>query len=319
MTIRTVTNENVGEFVAERQAKGSVMSSAEAPAAPVEGVATPGNPIIKEGVAETLEGTPPAPEVKTPSAKTRPVQPRIDELTREKYELEEFAQNEYESRLSAERRISELEAQIKAKEPPAPVVEELKRPSPKDFTDQDLYDKAMEAYEAKRDERTAARAAAQARQEVLVAEQNRVLASRIEVAKKDLPDFAEVIERADKRTRGDIPNHIKAAIVESEKGAYIAYHLAKNPEEEKRIFALSPAKALMELGRIEDTYAKGTPAPVAAKPNGNPTPETTRAPAPVVSVRGSEGGIVNTDLSKPMGFQDYKQARLEQMRARKRH
>lgn len=293
------------------------MASAEAPAAPVEGIATPGNPIIKEGIAETTADAPLDPGNKQPTAKTRPVQPRIDELTREKYELEEFAQGEYESRLQAERRVLELEAKLKTAEPPV-IVEELKRPSPKDFTDQDAYDAAMDAYDAKRDERTAATAAARARQETLLAEQNRLLAQRIEVAKKDLPDFDQVIDRADKRTREDIPNHIKAAIVESEKGAYLAYYLAKNPEEETRIFKLSAAKALMELGKIEDTFAKGKPVETP-KPNGNPTPETTRAPAPVVSVRGEAGGIIDTDLSKPMPFTQYKQQRLESMRARKRH
>jgi hypothetical protein len=313
MAIQTVTNENVAEYVAERKARGSVINDAQNPGniPKVEGVATPGNPIIKEGIAETLPDAPPDPGKLTPTAKPKnPVQPRIDELTREKYELEEFAQGEYELRLRAERRISELEAgrpNVEVKPEP-----ELKRPSPKDFTDQALYDQAMDEYDAKRDEKTAARAAAMARQEALTAEQDRQLAARIATAKTDLPDFQAVIERADKRTREEIPSHIKAVIVESEKGAYIAYHLAKNPDEERRIFALSPTRALLELGKIEETYA------TKEKPSG-PIPEISKAPPPMSSVKGEGGGIVTTDLSAPQPFQAYKQARLEQIRARKRH
>jgi len=324
MAIQTVTNENVGAFVAERKARGSNISDAVNPTeAKVEGVATPGNPIIKEGVAETIEGAPPDPGKQTPTAKPKganPVQPRIDELTREKYELEEFAQSEYEQRIAAQEEAATLRAQLKAAAPPAPTLieEALKRPSPKDFTDQDAYDAAMTEYENKRDERTAAKAAAAARAEALAQEQNRMLARRIEAAKAELPDFQEVIERADKRTRADIPNHIKAAILESEKGAYLAYHLAKDPAEEKRIFALSPAKALMELGRIEDAYKPKSGEAPAAKAAAAPI-ETSRAPAPVTQVRAESAGIVRQDLSKPQPFAQYKQARMEELRARKRH
>ena len=322
MAIQTVTNENVGAFVAERKARGSNISDAVNPTeAKVDGVATPGNPVIKEGVAETIEGAPPDPGKQIPTAKAKgsnPVQPRIDELTREKYELEEFAQSEYERRLALEEELASVKAAKPAPPAPTPIEEALKRPSPKDFTDQDAYDAAMTEYENKRDERTAAKAAAAARAEALAQEQNRIMAQRIEAAKAELPDFQEVIERADKRTRADIPNHIKAAILESEKGAYLAYHLAKDPAEEKRIFALSPACALMELGRIEDTFKpKNTP---ATSQNGNSAPvETSKAPAPVTQVRSEGAGIVRQDLSKPQPFAQYKQARMEELRARKRH
>jgi len=318
MAIKTVNADNLQAYVQEIKGRGGVVSDATSGDIPrEEGVATPGNPVIKDGVAETLPDQPPVPEQKPPTAKKgNPVQPRIDELTREKYELEEFAQTEYEARLQAQARIAELEAQVKANAPKPVEAEELKRPSPKDFTDQDSYDKAMEAYEAKRDERTAARAAAAARAETLLAEQNRALAARIEAAKVDLPDFDEVISRADKRTREPFPNHLRAAIAESDVGPKIAYHLAKNPAEESRILKLSPAVALMELGKIEASYST-KPAKAEAKVTNI---ETTKAPAPLVTVQGNSPGDISTDLSQPgIPFSKYRELRMEEIRKRRRH
>ncbi len=328
MAIQTVTSANLSEYVASRTAKGADIQTGEQLAEAVqkvEGVATPGNPVIKAGVTET-NVTAPDPGNPTPTASTKAKNPkevaqdRIDEQHRLRKEAEEFAEEEYNARLRAERRIGELESQLSSNVKPAPVApaeEELKRPSVKDFTDQDAYETAMTEYEAKRDERVAAKAAESARQSAALAQQNELLAQRIAAAKKDLPDFDEVIQSADRRTRGDIPNHIKAAIVESDLGAFIAYHLAKDPKEEARIFKLSPAKALLELGKIEQTYAK----PVTANGNADPKPiiETTRAPAPVGTVRGEGGGIVNSDLTKPMPFAEYKAQRIEEIRKKRRH
>lgn len=324
MAIKTVTNANLADFVAERTAGGSKIATGEeqvaaADAAPpsTDGSATPGHPVIKPGVAETT-ATGPEPGDQTPTAKKAqsPVQPRIDELTRLRKEAEEFAEEEYGARLRAEARIGELENQIKTltPKPEAPKPEELKRPSPKDFTDQDAYDQAMEAYDTARDERVRQQAIEQGRQEAKNQVQAELMTKRIDLAKKDLPDYVEVLEAAAKRTTV-VPAHIRAAFMESEYGPQIAYSLAKDAALEKRIFSLTPAKALLELGKLELQYAK--PAVTAA---ALPTPETTRAPAPLQSVRSTGDGDVRTDLTKPMPFHEYKAARMEKLRSeRRRH
>lgn len=327
MAIKTVTNANLAEYVAERTAGGSKIATgeeqvAQADAQPkVEGTATPGNPVIKPGVAETLNAGP-DPGNATPTAKTSdktPVQARIDELTRLRKEAEEFAEDEYAQRLRAEARIAELEGQLKTSKPPeVPKPEELKRPSPKDFTDQDQYDAAMEEYDRKRDERTRAAALAEGEQRAFRAEQARVMNQRITAAKAALPDYEEVLQAAANRTTV-VPPHIQAAFLEDENGAFIAYELAKDAALEKRIFSLSPAKALLELGKINlSKYA--TPGVVTTTTTpATPTPETTRAPAPLTTVRGGDGDV-SKDLTKPMPFNEYKAARLEKLRAeRRRH
>lgn len=327
MAIQTVTNANLADYVSERQTKGSQISTGEqlveaaskAGAVHTEGVATPGNPVIKPGVEETVK-TSPDPGNPTPSAKSKPVQPRIDELTREKKEALELFEDEYVQRLSAENRVVELQKQLDGLKPKAetPKPVELKRPSPKDFTDQDAYDTAMEAYDVARDERTRQAALEEGRRQAQQAAQNAQMQSRVEAAKKDIPDFVEVIEAAGKRTT-EVPAHIKAAFFELDYGPQVAYELAKDPQLEKRIFALSPAKALSELGKLELKYANK---PTVVENNttpAKPTPETTRAPAPLQSVRSTGEGEVRQDLSTERDFQKYKQARLDQLRQRRRH
>ncbi len=332
MAIQTVTNANLADFVAERTAKGSQIATGEqlveaaskAAAATGESnreVPTPGNPVIKP-VTETSADAPVDPGNPVPTANSKPntpVQERIDELTRLRKEAEEFAEDEYVARLRAESRIGELEKQIQtlSPKPETPKPEELKRPSPKDFQTQEEYDTAMEKYDAARDERIRQAAIEQGRQEARAAAQNALMQERVEAAKKEFPDYVEVLEAASKRTTV-VPNHIKAVFFESDYGAQIAYELAKDAQLEKRIFSLTPAKALLELGKLELKYAN-KPTAVPNTPAAKPTPETTRAPAPLTTVRSTGEGEVRTDLTQPMPFAEYKAKRIQEMRARRRH
>lgn len=325
MAIKTVTNANLAEYIQERQAGGSKIASGEeqvaaADAAPpsTDGSPTPGHPVIKPGVAETTS-TAPDPGNPKPSAKPAdktPVQARIDELTRQRKEMEEFAEDEYAARLRAEARIDALEAEKKASKPQveAPKPEELKRPSPKDFETQDAYDAAMEAYDQRRDARVRQEAIEQGKREAHVAVQNAAMTAKIEAAKKDFPDYGDVIEAADRR-KPQVPLHIQAAIIESDFGAHIAYELAKDAALEARIFKLPAAKALLELGKLEDKLeAKFAKSVVTT--TTTPTLETTRAPAPITTVRGGDGDV-RKDLTKPMPFHEYKAQRLAERRARR--
>lgn len=310
MSIKTVNADNLAEYVGERRAKGSEISTPEqVTEAALKTVQSP----VVAAVAETTDDAPPDPGSQVPTAKKKDVQSRIDELTRLRKETEEFAEDEYNKRLRAERRIGELEARLNV-QPEVKPVEELKRPSPKDFTDQESYDKAMEGYEAKRDERTAEQTKIAVQQQIALERQNELIRQRVEQAKADIPDFVQVIEAKD-RLRQQIPAHIQAAIAESDLGPQLAYHLAKHEADERRIFAMTPAKALLELGKIEEKYIKTATPTVATQ---SPTIETTRAPAPVTSLK-ADGGIVQTDLSKPMDFNDYRKVRLEEIRRRRRH
>lgn len=329
MAIKTVTQANLAEFVASRPSPSALSTAqavtdavqAGAPAAP-----TPGNPVIKPGVAETITDAPIPGEQPTPeqleARKTKAkngVQERIDELVRERHELDEAFQAEYEQRLRLEGELSALKSQAPAPKPEPPKDELGPEPKAADFTTQEEFLAAWGKWQRKAARQEFAEEQNKAKREEQARQAEAAMAQKVARATADLPDFQSVIEAADKRTRGDLPTHIRAAIYESDVGAHIAYHLAKDPKEEKRIFGLPVAKALLELGKIEQQYQKSGKAeqPPAITPS---IPETPTTPQPVPRLKESPG-VIPVDLSKPMDFLDYKAARLEQIRAqgRRRH
>lgn len=86
----------------------------------------------------------------------------------------------------------------------------------------------------------------------------------VDEARERMPDFDQVVN--DKT-----PIHARAApfIVESDKGAEIAYWLGKNPTEARALyqkFESAPNQALMELGRIEARLSAPEPKRVSTAP-----------------------------------------------------
>lgn len=313
MAIRTVNSENLAEYVASRPQRPDITLHSQV----IDAVNPPDPPkkddVVKASGEESVS-TAPDPGSQEPSAKKgpKPVQPRIDELTREKKEAEEFAESEYNLRLEAERRISELEGQVKVLAPKVETKEpELVEPDPSKYTDQALFNKDWREYQDKIIKQRVSEGIAEERSRERAQQQDELMRERTALARKDIADFEEVIKSRDK-SRGMVPSHVVAAIMESEVGPQIAYHLAKNPEEEKRIYGLSPARALLALGKIELEYTK--PKENSAKPEEKPPeakPVTTRAPAPITTLKG-EGGAIPQDLSGPLPFKEYRRLRNEQ-------
>ena len=71
------------------------------------------------------------------------------------------------------------------------------------------------------------------------------------------------------------------AIRTSEVGAAVAYHLASNPEEARRIAGLNPLAAIREIGRLEARFD--------TKSSGPPPKQASDAPPPPPGVRGQGG------------------------------
>ena len=247
-----------------------------------------------------LEEKPKAEEKK--EAPKNSVQERINELTREKRELEEFGEAEYEARVQAQRRIKELEAQTAPKEP------EAKRPDRTQYKPEeaDKYENDLLEWNRK-----------EAIKEFQASEFQRRTQERLteltEKARAEISDFDEVIQSADRR-RDNVPPHVIAAITESDLGPQLAYYLAKNPMEAKRIFSMTPAKALLALGKVETTFSKETPKEPQHLDTA-PKPIVTKAPAPMPSIQGT--GDVPVDLRTAV-FKDYQRKRLEEIRANPR-
>jgi hypothetical protein len=316
MAIKTVTTENLAEYAATRTPPAEVTSAKAVETAVTEGP-TPGNPVIKAGEEKTADA-PPEPQV-DPKPRKGDLQARLEGLLSEKKELDEAFQSEYEMRLRLEGELNALKSQSKPEEPKAKVEEkEDLEPDPEKYTDNKLFLKEWGAWNRRKALAEFAVEQAKIQQEEAMRRANEALATRIAQAKKDIPDFQEVIEAAD-RVKTVVPDHVKAAIVESELGPQLAYHLAKHPEEQKRIFALPIAKALLELGKIELKYApKQAAADPAPVDGGAPPIETSKAPAPIAKLKDSPTTVPG-DLSGPMPFKDYRQKRVEQIRANRRH
>lgn len=319
MSIKSVTNENLAEYVAERSIKPTEISTATQMTEAVNKIADAKAEKVVVEAKETkpnVSGAPDPGEQEPTAKKKNPVQPRIDELTAQKRELEEFAESEYELRLRAERRIGELENELKAAKPEVKqeAEKEEAEPDPTKYTDQKEFLKDWGAWNRKEALKEFAAVEGRKEAERQAAEQNARITAQIEKAKEDLPDFVEVIEAAG-RENPFVPEHIKSAILASDVGAHLAYHIRKNPDDEKRLYSLTPAKALLELGKLELKYLKEVTKETS---NITSTVETTKAPTPPPKLKGAEGGIVSTNLAAPMNFKDYRAQRLEQQRARQR-
>ena len=223
-------------------------------------------------------------------------------------------EEEYEQRLRLEGELNALKSREQPKpEEKQPDLPEL--PDPAKYTDQKEFLEAYAAAVEKRTEVKVTAAQAKAKAEADAREAQTQMEAKVAKATADHPDFVEVMERADKRTRAAIPSHIKAAFYESDWGAHLAYHLAADPAEERRIFGLPVARALLELGKIEDMFVRKTkPADTTALA---PPPETKQIPAPIARL-GESAGVITVDLSQPMPFKDYLKYRTEENRAKRR-
>jgi hypothetical protein len=321
MAVKTVTNANLTDYVAERQAKGSNLAAPGATS--VEATPAPKTGVVASG-AETKDA-PPEPTGGEPSAKAKsdkeksepenPFRERIKELTDRVKDTEEFAQGEYEGRLSAQKRISELEAELKRLKPPEQKPEEPKPPDHTKFANQSEYDEAVKKYqnaiidarvkELREYER------ALEREEKL----KELLDAKAQEAGKEIEDFWDVVKSQGPRAPAP-PPHVQAALQEWDTGVKIAYHLVKHPDEAKRIYAMTPGKALEALIPLAQKYAK----PQAEEKAGavvppDPAP-TTRAPAPMSAIKPTTE-TVPQDLSSPMPFTDYRSRRMAQIKQRR--
>lgn len=91
--------------------------------------------------------------------------------------------------------------------------------------------------------------------------------AQIEKARDELEDFDEVCAESE----AIVSPRMSEAILESDKGAFIAYYLAKNPGEAERISKLAPSKQAAAIVALEDKVSK-------------PAKQPSKAPEPIAPV-----------------------------------
>ena len=278
-----LTSDNSAEFYANR------LGLADQPE--VEAVQTEPTEVVEERSEPEIEKE----QEEKPKANPK-LERRFSEITKQREEARKEAQQERQAREALEARLAVLERQPA---PQAPKVDE--EPQPSQFNDAFEYAKALAEYTA--DQRIgemrrqdAEAKEAQERQKVI-----ETWASKVQAAKASMPDFDDIVASSDVVVNDDI----RDAILESDVGPQILYHLAENDDVAKRIAGLSPKQALREIGKLEARFeAKET------KPE--PTPITrSKAPAPINPLRGSNPADVPLSANGEWHgtFQAWKEAR----------
>lgn len=190
----------------------------------------------------------------------------VGKRVREKREAEEFAAEQYNLRLAAERRAKELEDQIKAA-PAQPAPQANAKPQRQNFVTDDEYITAITNHAVAEAMAKKAEADAKAAEETRRAEILATARTRIAKAIELVPDFEDVTTTADV----EIPPHIAGYMQESEMFAELGYFLAKNQEVVGTLQKMSPARQLVEIGKIESKLVPFAPAAKAKDDGATPS------------------------------------------------
>lgn len=257
--------------------------------------------------------------------KAKGVQKRLDELVRQR-EDERRAREASEARL--DRALSALE-RLTGK-PAAEAKQEIEQDDPEPVRPVKAQFPSDDAFEAARDEYTEKKARWIARREVQATiaererkavevqaqeEQSRVrdtYRGRVEKVVEKYPDYHDVAESPDVAIT--IP--MAHAIMQSDFGPELQYHLGKNPAEAERISKLPVPAQLLALGRLEASFAAAskveekpeTPAPAATPA---PKPAVSSAPPPVKPVKAGNADAVKDP--NEMSMEEYAAYRKKQL------
>lgn len=188
----------------------------------------------------------------------------------------------------AQRKIEALEARQKSEPEIGPP------PKEEDFKgDYFAYQAELNAYNIRKAirEEKARDAEAQreslikeARREIEIAHQERVAEAMDPESEAYIADYAEVMAKM----KGiNVAEDVAYAIVESDKSALLAYHLANHPEKLRELNGLTGTRLARAIGRLEGEVRR----PAARK--------QTTAPAPLTQVKGSASPVKSDfDLAK---------------------
>lgn len=214
-------------------------------------------------------------------------------------EAEEYAADQLRQRRFAESERDQLRREIeelRAQNAPKPQ-EPAKKPEAKDFKTVEEYTEALVSFrvaeQLEKERRARADQVAATEQASRVTEAT----ARVERAKELSPEFAAV---ADEKLPGNLPGHIAAAMQLSEMLPELWLHFHQNPKDIERLAGMLPARAILELGRIEsklqpfassqETKAQNGSKPSVEKTDVKSEPPTgsaskpeprPRAPAPI--------------------------------------
>jgi chromosome segregation ATPase len=282
-----VTSENLAEFNAQRIGLADPEPSEAAEEAEPQEIEEQSEPVEAESEAAPTEERKQNPKLEK----------RFSEITKQREAARAEAKAEREARESLEQRLREVEGRL---QPQAEEKSETE-PQPEQFTDMYEYAKALTDY------RVDVRLKEEKQKEVnakVAAEREKVIntwADRVQTAKKEIPDFEDMVGSADVV----VSNEVRDAIFESEVGPRILYHLAENPEIGQKLQGMTLTAALKAIGKLEAKFE--TTEPISK------TVGKSKAPAPINPIRSAANGRdVNLTANGEFhgSYQAWKAARL---------
>lgn len=254
------------------ETQGAAEAVTEDTAAVPEQVADQADAQAQEGdpgddaAAEATEG-----QAEKPKPRKSP-QERIDEVTKQRYDAER--ERDYW-------REQALRTTPTAKEQPAQAAPEDDEPDPNlyEYGASDVnFIRDLARHDARQEFRKEMEKERRTRE---VQDVERTFAERVRAATAKYDDYQEVVVDGANRRAWPCTPDMADAIRTSEAGPDVAYHLAKNPEDARRIAALTPIAQIRELGRLEER--------LTAAPKAAPAKTATDAPRPTPQVRGAGG------------------------------
>lgn len=237
-------------------------------------------------------------------------------------ELERFGETQFNEKRELEKKLSALETEIQAlKQQAKPSEPEFKKPDKTDAKykiesgefDWEKFSEDLADYRAElkiREERKRqADERAQAEGQKLMERHTQ----SEEKAKAAHKDFDAVMERIKGTELDKPPSFVLGFLNDCELSGELRYYLATHADETQKIFGMTPIRGIKELGKIEDSLIKPSPAtketPVAsgAIPRG--------APPPITPLNGEGSSGIQTDPSK----MTFKQLREYERSRREKH
>lgn len=287
---QVLTSENAAEFYANR------LGLAESPAE-TEAVEETPEPVAEDDQSEPKEAEKEANQ--EGERKQNPkLEKRFSEITKQREEARQEAQRERQARVDLEQRLAALEQNRQ----PQQAVNIDQEPQPSQFSDAFEYAKALAEFSTEKALAERDRQVAQAREQEAQQKIIQSWAQKVQEAKAELPDFDDLVASSDVV----VNNAVRDAILESDVGPKILYHLAENNDLAKKIASLSPNAALREIGKLEAKFEV--------------TPETkqttpvvrSKAPTPIQPIRGGQGKAdvpISADGEFHGSYQAWKAAR----------
>jgi len=214
-----------------------------------------------------------------PVAETKPedrpektfTQRELDEILEKRLSKERRKREELSRRLQVTEELA-LRSRPEPKQEAKPA--EAGEPRRDSFDTYEAYLEARAEWRAdqKVEQRFKAREEQSAKQQAAQSEQEAAKRFREHAAKvaAEIEDFEDVLAASSAPMTQAMANAITRS---GENGPRIAYHLAKNPEEARRIAALDPAEQAMEIGFLRASVSK------------EPVKKPSKAPAPIEPVK----------------------------------